>query len=75
MSPARWIGDGPSFEGLRSEWNVALAFAGLTLGQDGLVPRTQQAATLSEAQQRADSLRVALRERRVHEDVLLHCRA
>lgn len=75
MNPARWVGERPRFDGLRSQLNVTLAFAGLTLGEDGKVTRTSSASTLAEAEQRADSLRSSLRARRVHEDVLLHCRA
>lgn len=75
MNPARWVGERPRFDGLRSQLNVTLAFAGLTLGEGGKVTRTSSASTLAEAEQRADSLRSSLRARRVHEDVLLHCRA
>jgi uncharacterized protein (TIGR02391 family) len=75
MNPARWVGERPRFDGLRSQLNVTLAFAGLTLGEDGKVTRTSSASTLAEAEQRADSLRSSLRARRVHDDVLLHCRA
>ena len=56
--------------------NEALAFCGMTLGEDGKLREGSQAAqTLGEAQARAGRLRKALADRGVHSDVLAFCRA
>src|SRR5262249_45294951 len=57
------------------ELNVALAFAGLHLGEDGQIRHGDRATTLSEAESRANRLQSQLRARGVHEDVLRFCRA
>lgn len=75
MSPARWMGKRDAFEDLRSELNTALAFVGLHLNERGEVKHAEKAATIAEAEMRADRLRAQLRGRRVHEDVLRFCRA
>lgn len=75
MKPARWRGKSSEFDEMRANLNEALAFAGLTLGEDGWLRRVDAARTLSEAQERADRLRGKLQSRGVHEDVLRFCRA
>jgi uncharacterized protein (TIGR02391 family) len=75
MKPVRWIKAPALFQDKRAELNVALAFAGLRLRDDGKLARSRNATTLSEAQQRADRLRHHLLERQVHGDVIRHCRA
>ncbi|MDA2923305.1 TIGR02391 family protein [Acidobacteria bacterium AH-259-L09] len=75
MEPARYVSNRETFERLRGELNVALAFCGFTVGEDGKVGRVEKAATLAQAQQRAGRLRSKLTERNVHHDVLPFCRA
>ncbi len=55
--------------------NLALAFHGLNLGEDGKIRHTEIAKTINEAEQRADDLRKILMERDVHPDVLNFCKA
>jgi uncharacterized protein (TIGR02391 family) len=74
MEPVRFSADPGRFSELRDELNVRLAFAGLQLCDDGKIAHSSKAATLSDAEQRAGQLRTALRERRVHPDVLTFCR-
>lgn len=75
MSPVRYVGSRDHFESKRSELNAALAFSGLLLEEDGRMRRVPVARTISEAEARANGLRRALVERKVHQDVLRFCRA
>lgn len=75
MKPARWRGRSTEFDDMRANLNEALAFTGLTLGEDGELQRVPVARTLPEAEERADRLRGKLNARGVHEDVLRFCRA
>lgn len=54
-----------------STWELAaqLLLSGYQVRQDGKLERVRVAATLSEAQQRADELRAELARRNVHPDV------
>ena len=74
MDPARFINRRDYFEQFRGRLNEALAFCGMSVGEDGKTRRVEQATTLSEAQQRAGRLRARLLERSVHQDVLRFCR-
>ena len=49
MKPERFIRTPERFEPLRSNLNVALAFAGLLISEAGIVESSDKAATLSEA--------------------------
>jgi hypothetical protein len=64
MSPVRFTDDPAVFEASRATINVALALVGLHLREDGKLARVRRARTLTEAEERADRLRVKLRERR-----------
>lgn len=73
MAPVRF--DSPEeFEAHRTALNERLLLSGYQVRQDGKVERVRAAATLSEAQQRADELRAELARRNVHPDVLHFCR-
>ncbi len=76
MEPVRFTGENGNrlFDDRRSALNEVLAFAGLALGTDGKLRRQPIARTLDEASQRADRLRIELRRRGVHPDVLVFCR-
>ncbi len=74
MKPARWRGRTADFEDMRTKLNEALAFTGLTLGEDGCLRKVEIARTLREAEERADQLRAKLTARGVHADVLRFCR-
>jgi uncharacterized protein (TIGR02391 family) len=74
MNPVRYVGRTDYFEDQRSAINEVIAFAGLELRENGQIAIIQRATTLSEAAQRANELRLILRERNVHLDVLQSCR-
>lgn len=75
MNPVSFTTNRERYEYLRGELNVALAFAGLKLGEDGKLRRITKAVTLTEAEERARSLQRKLMDRGVHSDVLKYCRA
>ena len=75
MAPARYLNSRQVFEARRAALNVALAFVGMSVGDDGNVERRDVAKTLSEAEGRASLLRRALQDRKVHPEVLKFCRA
>jgi uncharacterized protein (TIGR02391 family) len=75
MKPELYAREPHRYEPMRASLNLALAFAGLALDVSGSLIRIEQARTLSDAQRRADELRVDLEVRNVHPDVLKFCRA
>lgn len=75
MDPVKHIGKRDHFDSERHKLNLALSFCGIHLTDEGAFKRIEAAATLSDAEQRAGTLRKALRERKVHPDVLEFCRA
>lgn len=74
MKPERFAQSPKRFEPMRARLNQALAFAGLAVEPTGRLVGVEQARTLSEAQRRAQDLRVDLTSRGVHPDVLRFCR-
>ncbi len=75
MSPSRHIHRRERFETLRGHINRALAFSGLAVLEDGKLVVSERVGTLSEAEERARTLRTSLEPRGVHSDVLTCCRA
>jgi uncharacterized protein (TIGR02391 family) len=75
MSPVRHVGHREYFEAERGKLNAVLAFSGFTLAEDGKLRQVDTVHTLTEAEARANVLRKALVERKVHSDVLRFCRA
>lgn len=75
LAPARYAGQRELFQLRRRAVNVLLAFYGLEYTEEGKFRRCAAASTLSEAEQRADRLRAALRERHVEPEVLAFCKA
>jgi uncharacterized protein (TIGR02391 family) len=74
MQPVRF--ESPEeFEAHRVAVSERLLLSGYRVREDGKVARVAPAATLPEAQQRADALRAELARREVHPDVLHFCRA
>lgn len=74
MDPVRFVQNSQQFAEIRDRLNKVLLFAGLLLREDGKLEHSPQATTLSEAEQRARSLRQRLEARGVHPDVLKFCR-
>lgn len=62
------------FESARSSLNSKLLLYGYEVRDDGRVATVRRASTLSEAQERADELAFALRQREIHPVVLDFCR-
>ena len=75
MKPSRYTRHQERFEPLRTNLNLALAFAGLSVDASGTLSAAEQAQTLTEANHRAEELRADLTRRGVHADVLRFCRA
>lgn len=72
MAPVRF--ESPAtFENCRILVNERLLLSGFRVAVDGKLESTRPAATLAEAQQRADNLRAELSRRDVHPDVLRFC--
>jgi uncharacterized protein (TIGR02391 family) len=75
MDPVRYTASRETFESRRRELNQILGFSGYLLGEDGKLRQVEVVRTLDEAEARADRLRLELRRRGVHADVLKFCRA
>ena len=75
MVPAAYAGASDKFSQRREQLNVALAFVGIELGENGRARSVARAQTLSEAEQRANKLRHELHRRNVHGEILRFCRA
>ncbi|HEY3443620.1 MAG TPA: TIGR02391 family protein [Paludibaculum sp.] len=75
MDPVRYSSEPEVFEHRRGELNQVLIFSGYSLEKNGRLRRQQAAATLDQAQERANQLKAELLRRGVHPDVLFFCRA
>lgn len=75
LSPVRYANNHEQFEDFRTDINKRLLFIGIELLDTGKFRRVTEAKTIPEAQQRADILKRKLKERNVHPDVLLFCKA
>ena len=75
LEPARFIGRNEDYEHHRSAVNTALLMAGLEYQPDGVIRRRKPATTIPEAERRADLMRLKLRDRSIHPEVLKYCRA
>ena len=75
LTPARFAGKNDEFETHRTHLNTILVLSGFELGADGNLRRCQPAATLTEAERRADAIKAKFQGRRIHPEVLRYCRA
>lgn len=75
MAPARYISTPELFDWRRDGLNVALAFAGYAVRDDGKVLHATRETTLSGALARASRLRALLYSRSTHPEVFKYCRA
>ncbi len=75
MKPSRFIGSQDRFETLRSNLNAALSFSGLEISESGDLSTCRKVSTLTEAENRASQLKLSLKERDIHSDVIKFCRA
>lgn len=75
MAPAKYASYPELFRWRRDGLNVALAFAGYRVREDGKVAHSTQESTLDGARARAGRLRPLLESRGIHADVLKYCKA
>jgi uncharacterized protein (TIGR02391 family) len=75
LNPIRYADNHQQFEQNRIDINKRLLFIGLELLDTGKFRKVIEAKTIQEAQQRADKLRTKLKNREIHSDVLLFCKA
>ncbi len=75
MSPVRFVDDQTGFLMRLAEVNKVLAFAGASVGEDGKVRPVENAATITEAEKRARTLRSKLQGRSIHPEALKYCRS
>lgn len=75
LAPTRYVGKRQLFDLRREEVNTVLAFRGLQFLPSGKFRVVTKASTLTEAERRASELRERLRDRDVHPDVIVFCRA
>lgn len=73
MNPVSYTDNHEYFETRQDELNKVLAFAGIELGDDGELRKTQATKTLSEFEARSKRLKNELQKRNVHPDVLKFC--
>ena len=75
LAPTRFVGRNDEFEQHRTALNTVLAFSGLEYGAHGKFRPRTAAATLTEAERRASTIRSKLDGRRIHPEVLKYCKA
>ena len=73
MDPVRYRGQREAFDERRHDLNVAMAFAGLQVREDGKLEGVAPATTLTEAARRASRLRSELMRRGISGEVLRYC--
>lgn len=74
MAPARYINTPALFHWRQDGLNVALAFAGYSVRDDGKIIRTTRETTIKGARMRAGRLRSLLESRATHSEVLKYCK-
>ncbi|MEH6433823.1 TIGR02391 family protein [Massilia sp. DD77] len=75
MDPAKYVSGPELFHWRRDGLNVALAFAGYRVRNDGKVAHTTRESTVDGARARAGRLRSLLESRGIHTEVLKYCKA
>lgn len=75
MAPAKYMSEPELFHWRRDGLNVALAFAGYRVRDDGKVLHSTRESTLDGARARAGRLRSLLENRGIHPEVLKYCKA
>ncbi|MDQ1492289.1 MAG: hypothetical protein QOJ23_4803 [Actinomycetota bacterium] len=73
MEPVRYRNDPGAFTTRQDALNEILVHVGLRINDAGQIARGPKASTLSEAAQHANSLRLELRRRGTHPEVLRYC--
>ncbi len=75
LAPVRLKGKNDEFEQHMIELNTVLAFSGLEFGADGQFRNRPAAATLTEAERRANTVKAKFQGRCIHPEVLRYCKA
>lgn len=75
MNPVQYTSCPDKFAKRRDELNAVLSFSKMDIREDGKVRWGKKANNLDEALARANRLRSALITRKVHSDVLKHCKS
>ena len=75
MEPVRFVGRNEQYEDTRFELNKRLSFIGLELSPRGKFILTSSAATILEAEERANRFKSKLEQRNVHPKIYEYCRA
>jgi uncharacterized protein (TIGR02391 family) len=75
MAPAKYVSTPDLFHLRRDGLNVALAFAGYRVREDGQVAHSTRESTVEGARARAGRLRSLLESRSIHTEVLRYCKA
>lgn len=73
LDPVRFTAKPDQHAEFRETASKILAFSGLVVGMDGKLRKVPAASTLTEAEERAGSIRRSLAERGVHPTVLKYC--
>lgn len=74
-APARYVNNEDAFYSLLNQINLQLAFCGLELLKNGKIQTVRQVETISEAQKRADNLKVKLEQRDAHPMIFQYCKS
>lgn len=75
MVPARYVSTPELFRWRQDGLNVALAFSGYRVREDGLVTYTSRESTVEGARARAGRLYLLMESRGLHTEVLKYCKA
>jgi uncharacterized protein (TIGR02391 family) len=75
MAPPKYVSAPELFRWRRDNLNVALAFAGYRVREDGLVAHATRESTVDGARARAGRLHSLLESRGIHTEVLRYCKA
>ena len=75
LAPARFVGRNDELEAHRAQLNIILALSGLEYGANGKFRRRSVAATLTEAERRANAIQDKFQGRRINPEVIKYCKA
>jgi uncharacterized protein (TIGR02391 family) len=73
LAPAKYVTRQSEFEEKRALINLQLHFTGYQYNENGKFEEIKQAATISEAQQRANNLKLKLELRSTHSEIFKYC--
>lgn len=75
LNPVSYSRDKDRFNWRKNELNIALAFSGYCIWDDGKIHRTTRETTLKGALARANALKNALEDRKAHSEIFKYCQA